>query len=454
MMKIMIVGCGSVGTAICTQLANENHDITVISRDPQELSELSNSTDVFPIVGNGADISLLRKAGAKDADLLIAVTNSDELNILCCLVASQLGTRHTIARVRNPEYTELTSLMNDKEYLSLTINPELALAQQIDRMLRFPAAAKLDTFCHGRVELAEFTVPEGASICHVPLNQLRNHLNLPFLVCGVLRDKEAYIPSGDFELQANDIISITAPQEVIPQFFRAIGIYRQPVKNVMIAGGGRTTYYLQSLLQKRKISATIIEPNKELCENLATAFDSNIICDRIGNQECLLEEGMERADAFLALSSNDEENVIASLFAKTKQVPKVITMIGTMSYIDFFQSAGLDSVVSPKSATKDHILRYVRAISSSQDSAEIESLHKIMDDRIEALEFHIKEDIENLTQIPLRDLHAKKGFLIACIVHEGNVILPTGNDRITKGDTVIVLTKEAQMNSIKDVLDV
>ncbi len=453
-MKILIVGCGTVGSAICAQLAEEKHDITVISRDAQSLNDLSNATDVFPIVGNGADISVLRNAGAEKADLLIAMTGSDELNILCCLVASQLGTRNTIARVRNPEYTELTGMMSKNRYLSFTINPELALAQQIDRMLRFPAAAKLDTFCHGRVELAEFTVPDGSPLCKVTLNQLRAKLNLPFLVCGVLRDKEAYIPSGNFELHAGDIISVTAPQEVIPQFFRAIGIYRQPVKNVMIAGGGRTTYYLQSLLKKRNISATIIEPNKERCQAIAQAFDANVICDRISNQECLLEEGLERADAFLALSSTDEENVIASLFAKTKQVPKIITMIGTMSYIDFFQSAGLDSVVSPKSATKDHILRYVRAMSNSQDSAEIESLHKIMDDRIEVLEFHINEDISDLTQIPLRNLNSRKGFLIACIVHDGHVILPTGNDMISKGDTVIVLTKEEQMTGIKDLLNV
>ncbi len=452
-MKILIVGCGSVGTAICTQLVEEKHDITVINRDAKSLQDLSNANDVFPIVGNGADISVLRNAGAEKADLLIAVTNSDELNILCCLVASQLGTKHTIARVRNPEYTELTTLMSNNRYLSYTINPEFALAQQIERMLRFPAVAKLDTFCHGKVELAEFTVTESSPLANVTLNQLRSKLNLPFLVCGVLRDKEAYIPSGNFELHAGDIISVTAPQEVIPQFFRAVGINRRPVKNVMIAGGGRTTYYLQSLLQKRKISSTIIESDPELCKKLAETFDTNVICERISNQECLIEEGIDRADALIALSATDEENVIASLFAKTQNVPKVITMIGTMSYIDFFQSAGLDSVVSPKSVTKEHILRYVRAMSNSQASEEIESLHKIMDERIEVLEFHIKEDIVHLTQIPLRDLHAKKGCLIACIVHEGSVILPSGNDMISKGDTVIVLTKEEQMTSIKDLLE-
>ena len=451
-MKIIVIGAGTVGIAICTQLAGEGHDLTVIERDADLLAELSNTADVIGILGNGADVSVLRRAGVEHANLVIAVTAGDELNILCCTVAKKLGARHTIARVRNPEYTELMQLMKSEMSLSLTINPELAAAKEIYRMLRFPAAAKIDLFCRGRVELAEFAITEGSPLAGLTLNELRTRIQIGFLVCGVLRNGETYIPSGDFRLEVGDLICVTAPERDITAFFKAVKLYRHPVKNVLIAGAGRVTYYLQQLLADGHISSTVIEKNKERCHELAESFSCTVICDDGTKQEALLEHGLPRTDAFLALSDTDEENAIVSLYAKTLGVPKIVTMISKMSYIDFFKSAGLESIVSPKSSTTAPILRYVRALAHAEDS-DIETLHRLMDGTVEALEFIVKEDIEGLTDIPLRDVRSREGVLIACIVHEGEVTIPTGASVIHRGDTVVVITTgDRHLDSIGDVL--
>lgn len=450
-MNIVIIGSGTVGAAICAQLEKEGHDVTVIDHNPAPLAELSGGCDVISCEGNGADVSVLRRAGAERADLLIAVTSQDEINILCCAAARKLGTRHTIARVRNPAYSELMNLMQKEMNLSLTINPELAAAGEIYRTLRFPSAAKIETFCHGKVEMAEFVVGAHSPIAGVTLNDLRARLNLRFLVCGVLRGEDAYIPSGDFILQAGDAVCVTAPDEEITQFFKAIGVYRKPVKDVLIVGGGRTVYYLLEMLRNAGIRATVIEKDKQRCHALAEQYSCTVICDDGSRQELLREEGIATTDAFLALSDVDEENAIISLYAKTQGVEKVITMISAMPYVDFFKGVGLESVVSPKSSTTSTILRYVRSMANAHDS-EIESLYRIMEGRIEALEFVVKEEIAGLTGVPLRELHCRAGVLIACIVGEGGVLIPTGGDCIRCGDTVIVISSRGQMNSIKDIL--
>ena len=450
-MNIIIIGCGSVGVAICSQLAREGHDITVVDSNTITLTELANTCDVIGVVGNGADVSVLTKAGAQTAELLIAVTNSDELNIIACTAAKKLGTKNTIARVRNPEYTELMQLMRDEMGLSLTINPENAAASEIFRILRFPSAAKIDTFNRGKVELAEFVVDSDSPLCGKSLNQLRTSLSVKFLVCGVLRSEEAFIPSGNFVIKEGDTICVTAPDEDITRFFKAIGEYKQPIKSVMIVGGGRTTYYLLEMLRRAKINATVIENDRALCCELADKYDCTVVCDSPTKQDLLLREGIDKTDAFLSLSSIDEENAISSMFAKKLGVEKVITMISTMSYVDFFKGVGLESIISPKMLTAAFILRYVRSMVNTA-GAEIESLHRMMDDKIEALEFRIKEDIEGITATPLKEMKLAKGVLIACIIHRGHVIIPTGDDVVTCGDTIIVVTKGGKMNSIKDML--
>ena len=451
-MKIIAIGAGTVGLPICAELAAEGHDLTVVDTNPHVLGELTNIADVIAIQGNGAEVSVLRRAGAEHADLLIALTAGDEVNILCCTVAHKLGTRHTVARVRNPEYGELMQLMQKEMNLSLTVNPELSVAKEIYRMLRSPAAAKIDTFCHGRVELAEFVVPEGSPLAGLTLTELRAKIPASFLVCGVLRDGETHIPTGDFSLAPGDMICVTASEQDIAAFFKAVGMHRHPVKSVLIAGGGRITYYLARLLDKSRISATILDADKERCTQLAEKTKCTVICDACTQQETLAREGLERVDAFLALSDIDEENAIVSLYAKTLSVPKIVTLIRRLSYIDFFKSAGLESIVSPKSATVAQILRYVRALAPAQDS-EIETLYKLMDGSVEALEFLVKEEVAGLTGVPLRELDTVKGVLVACIVREGTVIIPSGADVILPGDTVVVVTYGGnRMDNIGDIV--
>ena len=450
-MKIIIIGGGTVGTAICARLSGEGHDITVIDTNYSALTEISNAYDVFGISGNGAEISVLRRAGADKADLLIAVTSGDELNILCCAAARKLGTAHTVARVRNPEYNELMQLMKNEMNLSLTINPEFAVAKEIYRTLRFPAAAKIDTFCRGRVEVAEFTVTADSALCGSTLNELRSRLNTRFLVCSVLRDGEVHIPSGYFSLEAGDVICVTAPDEEITKFFKAVGAYKNPVRNVLIVGGGRTTYYLEGLMQKSKMRSTVIEPDRKKCTELAEDFACTVVCDNGTKQELLLEEGLEKTDAFLALTDSDEENAIISLYAKTKSAQKIITRINAMEYAELFKSMGLESMVSPQSSTASMILRYVRSMANAEGS-EIESLHRFMEDKVEALEFIVNDEIYGITDIPLKDLKLRTGVLIACIVHKDKVIIPGGNDIISTGDTVIVIATEGQMKDLKDIL--
>lgn len=451
-MDIIIVGCGTVGSAICSQLSHEGHNITVVDSDAVALAELCNTYDVYGVDGSGASISVLRKAGADRAYLLIAVTSSDEINILCCSAARKLGTHHTIARVRNPEYSELMQLMKSEMNLSLTINPEFYAASEIYRMLRFPSAAKLETFCRGRVELAEFAIGPDSSFIGRTLHELRSSLNMNFLVCCVLRGSDVIIPSGDYHIEEGDVLGVTVPEDSTRAFFKAAGIYRHRLKDIMIFGGSRVTYYLQGLLKRTKFSSTVIEKNKEICRDLSGSFDCTVVCDNGAKQEVLLEEGIERTDAFLALSDTDEENAIVSMYAKSVGVPKVITLINQMSYVDFFKSVGINSVVSPKSSVAGYVLRYVRSKMNASGAEEIESLHKIMEGKAEAIEFVIKEDIEGLTGIPLKKLRPKRGMLVICISHKDQIIIPNGDDVISKGDTVVVVASGGNMSSIKDIL--
>lgn len=449
-MNIIIVGSGTVGTAICAQLAKEGHAITVVDTDEAALTEISNVCDVTGLLGNGAEISVLREAGAARAHLVIAVTCEDEINILCCYAAKKLGAKQTIARVRNPEYSEYMQLMKNDMNLSLTINPELTAASEISRILRFPSAAKIDTFCHGLVELAEFTVTEGSYLNGCTLYDLREKTNIKFLVCCVKRGDEVIIPSGDFVINENDVLCVTASEEELTKFFKEAKSYKRPVKNMLIVGGGRTTYYLAELLKRTKMSVTVIEKDKKLCHDIADQYRWTVINGDGTRQELLLEEGIERADAFLALSDVDEENAIISMYAKTKGVPKVVTMIRSLPYIDFFKGVGIESIVSPKSSTVGYILKFVRSLVKNDDS-DIESVHKLMDDKIEALEFTVKEHVDGVTNLALKDIKRKPGTLIACIVRYEKIIIPTGIDRILPGDRVIIVTSGSTINCIKDI---
>ena len=453
-MKIIILGGGTVGVAICSQLVGEGHDLTVVDTDQNILNEISNSCDIIGITGNGADVSVLIEAGAEKAELLIALTMSDEINILACAAAKKLGTRHTIARVRNPEYSELMHLLKNEMNLSLTVNPDLAVAKAIYRMFRFPTAAKIDSFCHGTVEFAEFPITEDSPLCGLELSYIQGKFQRSFLICAVLRGDYVYIPSGDFCLKENDTVCLVASEEDLPHLLKAIGLHKDPVRNVLIVGGGRTTYYLLGMLRHSKIRTKIIEKDKSLCRELAEQYSCPVICDNGTKQELLLEEDLEYVDAFLALSDSDEENVIVSMYAKTIAQGKIITRINSMTYAEIFKEIGLDGIVSPQHSTVSEIIRYVRSIANAHkdESSEIESLHRFMDDRLEVLEFLIKKEIEGITGIPLRKLQSRKGVLITCIVRNNRIIIPSGDDRILPGDKVIIVTPQGLMKGLKDIL--
>ena len=453
-MQIIIIGGGTVGSAICKQLSAEGHSITVIDKDLNALHDISNVCDVFGISGNGADVSVLREAGAEKTELLIALTASDEVNILSCAAAKKLGTLHTIARVRTPEYAELMHFMKEEMKLSFTVNPDLAVAKSIHRMLRFPSMAKIDNFSHGRVELAEFFVTKDSILCGKQLSDLKIKYPYDFLICSVLRKDIVYIPSGDFSLEPGDQIDIMAAEEDLPLLLKEIGLYSAPVKNVLIVGGSRTTYYLQKMLHQSKINMTIIEKDKLRCRELAELCPCTVICDNGTKQDLLLEEGLEHIDAFLAISDSDEENVLISMYAQTVSTGKIITRVKSMSYAEIFKDIGLDGIVSPQTSTVDNIVRYARAIANAytDETSEIQALHRFMDERIEMLEFCVKKEIEGITKIPLKHLRQRPGILIACIVRNNRIIIPSGDDEIHSGDTVIIVTAQGQIKGIKDIL--
>lgn len=450
-MNIIIIGSGTVGSAICFQLVKEGHDVTVIDSDEKSLAEISTTCDVTTMLGNGADINLLKNAGVEKADLLIAVAAMDEINMLSCYAAKKLGASYTVARVRNPEYVPFMSLMRSDTNLSLTINPEYATAKEIARNLKFPGATKVDTFCDGMVEMAEFTVTKNSPICDLSLLDMREKFNLKFLVCGVLRNNKAYIPSGNFVLKEGDSICVTASEDELVKFFKLLSGRRRKTKHLIITGAGRTTYYLAKLLGKSLANTTIIERDIERCKELSAEYNISVTNGDSTSQVLLLEEGIESCDVFLALSDEDEENAIVSMYAKRMGVPQIITMIRSLPYIDFFKDVGLDTIVSPKSSTVDYILRFVRGMADAQDS-EIESLHTVLDGKIEALEFIIKERIDGLTEIPISKIKRISNSLIACIARDNEIIIPSGNDIIKVGDRVIVLATES-INNIKDILN-
>ncbi len=453
-MKIIIIGGGTVGAAICSQLVEEGHDLTVVDTDQNILNEISNTCDIFGITGNGADVAVLREAGAEKAELLIALTMSDEVNILACAAAKKLGTDHTIARVRNPEYSELMHLLKNEMNLSLTVNPDLAVAKEIHRMFRFPSAAKIDTFCKGTVEFAEFLITEDSPLCGLALSYLQEKFSRKFLICAVLRGDYVYIPSGDFCLQENDTVGLVASEEDLPNLLKSLGLHKDPVRNVLIVGGGRTTYYLMGMLRHGKIRTKIIEKDKNRCRELAEQYSCPVICDNGTKQDLLLEEDLEYVDAFLALSDSDEENVIVSMYAKTIAQGKIITRINSMTYAEIFKEIGLDGIVSPQDSTVNDIIRYVRSITNAykDETSEIEALHRFMDDRLEALEMLVKKDIEDITNIPLKQLHLRKGVLVACIVRNNRIIIPSGDSQIRRGDKVIIVTPQGLTKGLKDIL--
>lgn len=450
-MKIIIVGCGKVGCALAKQLSKEKHNITVIDTDYNLVHTVSNSYDVMGIVGNGASYSIQSEAGIEHADLFIAVTASDELNLLCCVIAKKAGNCSTIARVRNPIYNNEMSFIREELGLSMIINPELAAATEIARLLRFPTAIEIDTFAKGRVEMLRFKVPERSLLHDMALKNIPSQLRSEVLICAAERGEDIYIPSGNFIIKEGDILSIIASPKNASEFFQKINLETNQVKSTMIAGGGEISYYLAQQLLNMGIDVKIIEKDSARCDELCDLLPkATILNGDASDENLLLEEHIELSESFVALTDMDEENIILSLYAKNKVKSKVATKINHLNFDDVIHTLSLDSVIYPKHLTTEYIIKYVRAKENSLGS-NIETLYKMMNDRVEALEFSIN-DSTRITGIPLYKLNLKKNLLIGCINRSGNIIIPGGQDMLKVGDTVIVVTTNTGLQDVHDIL--
>lgn len=451
-MNIILIGCGKIGTNIISSLVAEGHDLVAVDSDPDVVSQITNVYDVIGVCGNGTDCEALQESGVAKADLVVAVTGSDEFNMLSCFLAKRMGAKHTIARIRNPEYNDQSlGFMRQQLDLSMIINPELLAAHELYNILKLPCADKIETFSVRNFEMIELRLRQNSVFDGVKISELRAKYKANFLVCAVQRGDEAYIPDGNFVLKSGDRIGLTASPGEMLKLLRQMGIQQNPARKIMILGGSRTAYYLARKLTGIGNSVTIIERDKRLCEELCELLPKAVIINGDGTQqELLLEEGLGSIDAFVALTGMDEENILISSFADSKGVPKVICKVNRDGLINMAEHWGLDSIISPKKLISDVMIRYARALQNSQNSS-VETLYKLMDDKVEALEFSVKSGCE-LIQIPLRELKTKPNTLIAGIIRARKTITPSGDDMLLAGDKVIILAANQRINDLTDIV--
>ena len=451
-MKIIIAGCGKIGKSIVESLVKEDHNILVIDNDPEVIAELTNVFDIMGICGNCADSDIVKEANAADADLYMAMTDSDELNMLSCFIAKRMGAKNTVARIRTPEYNDGSlSFMKANLELSMSINPDRLAAHEIFDVLKFPSALKINAFSHRSLEVIEVKLREDSVLDGVQLINIRQMFKSQVLVCCVQRGDEVFIPDGSFVLRAGDKIGITGPHDELQKFFRGAGLFQRQVKNVMILGGGRISHYLAEMLTGRGISVRIIERDAKVCEALGDAIPKAVVIHGDGTQqELLLEEGITNTDAFVSLSGLDETNVMVAMFATMNNVPKAIAKINREELAPMAKKLGLDCIISPRRIVSNIVLSYARALQNSVGS-NVETLYKIMDDKAEALEFNVREDAK-IVNIPLKDLKLRKNILLMGIIRDRKVITPSGNTMILTGDRVVIITKNQGLRDLSDIL--
>ena len=451
-MNIIIVGCGKVGQALVEQLNDEGNDITVIDKVAEKVNDVSSRCDVMGVIGNGATHSVQRDAGIDTANLLIAVTGSDELNLLCCLIAKKAGNCHTIARVRNPEYYSESQFLKDELGLAMVINPEFAAASEIARVLRFPSAIKIDVFGRGRVELLKFRLPENSPLAGCAVKEIVTKLHCDVLVCTVERGDEVHIANGEFVFEEKDVISIVAATRKAGEFFRKIKYKMNSVKDVMVVGGGEIGHYLCEQLIRSGMSVKLIEKDPARCEALCATLDDgvSVINGDASDQNILVESGLEQTGAFVALTNLDEENILLSLFAKSICDCKCVTKINRIGFDNVISKLDLDTIINPKSITSDTIVRYVRAMNSSRGS-NMETLYNVIKGKVEAAEFIIKED-SPVVDVPLMELDLKPDVLVAAILRDKKVMIPRGHDSLQIGDAVIIVSRQIGLRNITDII--
>ena len=450
-MKIIIVGCGKVGSSLAEQLNQEEHAITVIDNNQKVVEQVSINCDVMGVIGDGVSYSVQMEAGVKDADLLIAVTDSDEKNLLTCLMAKKAGGCKTIARVRNPVYHREIHYLREELGLSMIINPEKAAAQEMAKLIRFPSAIKVDTFARQRIELLQVKIPMGSKLHQCAIMDIPKRIGVDILICAVERKEEIVIPTGGFILQEDDRISIMGSYRQVNDFFRKIGIEIPKVKKAMLIGGSRLAYYLAEMLLESGIQVRILEKEKQRCEELSELLPKAFIIEADGtDKEVLEEEGIGQMDFFASLTNLDEENIMLGLYANRYSHAKVVTKVNHLRFEDVIEDLNLGSVVYPKYITANSILQYVRARQNSYGS-NVETLYRIINNKAEALAFRIHANC-SIIEKTFEELELKENLLVCCIIRDTAVIMPRGQDVMKVGDVVIVVTTHTKLQDIEDIL--
>ena len=451
-MKIVIAGTGKVGRTVAAVLSEEENDVTVIDLDPETVSLVSNDLDVICVEGNAADPEALRGAGVASADLVVAATEKDEVNMVCGIASRKLGAKHVIARIRDPLYLHQVAFLQDAMGLSQIINPEYECAKEISRILRFPGASRVDAFSKGSVEIVEHRIPEKGALDGVALRDLGTRFGARVLVALVEREGNALIPNGSTVLHSGDRLSITGSSRELRRFFVAIGEYKRPVRRVMIMGGGRTAVYLTRLLEESGIDVTIVERSRERCDLLCDLVpQAHIVCGDATFSDVLQEDGIATADGFVALTGDDGDNIITSLYARSCRVEKVVTKVNHEHFADILNDSGLDSIVSPKEIVALQLARYVRGLSDSAGSS-VETLYRLVDGKVEVLEFQVLED-SACVHVPLRELRLRENILISALIRGSKTILPNGSTVIMPGDHAIVVTAAGRLRSLDEILE-
>ena len=452
-MKIIIAGSGKVGNTLAQQLVREGYNVTLIDRNQQCLGDICEQLDVMGVQGNCASMPVLQQAGIADADLLIAVTNEDEVNLLCCTTAHGINDKlHTIARIRNPEYTQQIHALRDVFALSLSVNPELQAAREVERLLRFPGFLRRDTFAKGRTAIVELRVEDGSKLCNIPLHQMNSIVKCKVLVCAVLRDGTAITPGGSFVLKNGDRVFVTAPTNDLSILLKNLGIVTRKVRKVLICGGGRVSHYLAKRLCQSGISVSLIERNYERCVQLASLLPQvDVVHGDATDQALLASQGLADCDALVTMTGVDELNMIISLYGAGKNVPQVITKLSRAENRSISDELALGSVICPRELCCDDIVRYVRAMEHQTGSAI--SVHSIADGQVEAVEFLVDRRTQNQNK-SLRDIRLKEGVLLASITHGSVTEIPSGNSAFADGDAIVVVTnRRGSLRQINDIFD-
>ncbi|MCK9218132.1 MAG: Trk system potassium transporter TrkA [Firmicutes bacterium] len=446
-MRIIIIGAGKVGYNLALNLSKEKHDVIIIDNDQNVIDKADENLDVFCIKGNGVSTGALQDADVYNTDLLIAVTNSDEVNMVCCLTGKKLGAKKTIARIRDPEYAQELTLLKEEIELDMIINPELAAAEEIAKNLAYPASVNIESFAKDRVKMAEMIVDKDMPIVDTKLKDLSGKIPHKILIGAVIRNGEVIVPDGDFEIKVNDIVYILGQSIYIASFFKDWKHHTKKIGNVMIIGASRISFYLTKLLHGLNAKVKVIELDMEKCTEFAELLPHVLIINGDGtDEEFLLSENIGDMDVFISLTGMDEENLISALIAKQNGAKRVVSKISRMNYMTVINKLGIDNVICPKLITTNQILKYVRG-------STVETLYKIVEGQAEIIEFVAKDDCKILN-IPLRKLELPKDILIATLARKSKIIIPRGDDSIQVGDRVIIIAKNSKISDLNELLKV